>query len=851
MIISNIFPCVACLSVLVGSVAMAQDCTDQQLLVQRVVPFLKGRIEFSLNPALTKRFMVDAENGNVKISAGETKNLAPALGYYLRHGCGSHWSWNGNRMEMKLPLSKFHAEIQAPWAWRYAYNYCTLSYTCAFWGTREWEQEIDRMALNGMTHMLVQAGLEKVWQLTLRELGYPEDRIRAFIPNPASAAWWNMGNLEGLGGPLSQGEIDREGELGRFIVQRMVSLGIQPVLQGFVGLLPHDFDKYYKGTDARYFPQGKWVSGFQRPTVIDPTTKDYTRIAEVWYRNLERVYGLKAKAFGGDLFHEGGNSKGVDLASVAGAVQNSMQKASPGSVWVLQHWGSNPSPTLLSGLDDDKAVVVSLANRLETATDGSTIRSFCGKSWVWCELSNFGGKHALYGSLKALAHLGDLQKSPEKERLLGVGTISEGLETNPIFYDLLFDRFWTDRQKNMSDEELKLWIAAYVQRRYGAASEDASQAWNILERSVYTPVSGQTDCLESILCARPGRHVDRASSWASGRPYYQPKEVQEAALLMLKAGESISALWGQETFRYDVVDVVRQFLADIARPLLAAAMDAWEKKDEAAFNQYAGDFLGLIAATDELCGTHPMWRLGRACEMARAKGKTPEEKKGMEIACKRLYTTWSGKIDALNDYAHRQLQGLLKDYYLTRWNIFFTAHRDALAGKLPEQDVMSTVARQLNEFEPAWAANDTPYSSKPEGDTKSVAYDIMNRFMPVAASVSSWNQIGRQWKLDPQTGVLEFNVSDSIQELGTYAATFVWRNGNNALSISKVCLFEGDKPVSGDVHAGYTGVKNEANTYIIRIDKLRTNLDVYKLKAEVEGVGGGDSSGVLLFRKIK
>ena len=87
MIISNIFPCVACLSVLVGSVAMAQDCIDQQLLVQRVAPFLKGRVEFSLNPALTKRFMVDAENGNVKISAGETKNLAPALGYYLRHGC--------------------------------------------------------------------------------------------------------------------------------------------------------------------------------------------------------------------------------------------------------------------------------------------------------------------------------------------------------------------------------------------------------------------------------------------------------------------------------------------------------------------------------------------------------------------------------------------------------------------------------------------------------------------------------------------------------------------------------------------------------------------------------------------
>lgn len=841
----------ACLAVCVAPACLAQDVTAPQALVQRVVPELAGKVDFVLNPALGNRFTIESGKDKLRLSAGEEKNLAPALGYYLRHGCGAHWSWNGNRLAAS-PLQKdFRADVKAPWAWRYAYNYCTLSYTCAFWGKQEWEREIDRMALNGMTHMLVQAGLEKVWQLTLRELGYPEDRVIAFIPNPASAAWWNMGNLEGAGGPLSQGQIDREAELGRFVVDRMTSLGMQPVLQGFVGLLPHDFDQYYKGTDARYFPQGKWVAGFQRPTVIDPTTKDYTKIAEIWYRNLEKVYGIQAKAFGGDLFHEGGNSKGIDLAAAARAVQNSMQKASPGSVWVLQHWGGNPSPNLLGGLDNDKAVVVSLSNHLKTATDGNTIRSFCGKPWVWCELSNFGGKHSLYGSLKALGNLGNLQKSPEKDLLLGVGIISEGLETNPIFYDLLYDRFWTDKGKNFSEAELKDWIDDYVKRRYGVASEQASRAWEVLERSVYTPASGQTDCLESILCAKPSRHVDRASSWGNGRVYYQPKEVEDAAGLLLAAAQKDPELWKQETFCNDVVDVVRQFLSDIARPLLAAAMDAYDRKDADSFGELSGQFLGLIAATDELCGTHPMWRLGRTCEMARAKGGTPEEKRAMEIACKRLYTTWSGKIDALNDYAYRQLQGLMKDYYLKRWTIFFDAHRQALTGCLPADGVMPFVTSRLHEFEPSWAENGAYYEARPEGDLRQISRSIMERFTPVARNVASWNQVGQQWMLDPKTGILEFNVSDMVLEPGTYAASFVWRSGNNALAIRKVALYEGNKLVSEDVHNGRTGISHEANTYTICVDKLRTNLDVYTLKAEVEGVGGGNSSGELIFRKIK
>ena len=70
------------------------------------------------------------------------------------------------------------------------------------------------------------AGLPKVWQLTLRELGMDEAQIRAFIPDLAATAWWAMGNLEGTGGPVPKEVVERDAALGRFLVREMRALGI-------------------------------------------------------------------------------------------------------------------------------------------------------------------------------------------------------------------------------------------------------------------------------------------------------------------------------------------------------------------------------------------------------------------------------------------------------------------------------------------------------------------------------------------------------------------------------------------------------------------------------------------------
>ena len=301
-----------------------------------------------------------ADGGRIVVAGPSEGDKALALGAYLRDVAEGHWSWCGSRFPETLPLPAARTAVARSGAIALAYNYCTLCYTAGYRGESWWREEIDRLALYGFNRALVIAGLPKVWQLTLRELGMDEAQIRAFIPDLAATAWWAMGNLEGTGGPVPQEVVERDAALGRFLVHEMRALGIEPVLQGFTGLLPsamgRDPARYGLG-GVRFFEQGTW-GGLQRPVVMDPTDPAFARLAEVWYRNLFRVYGTdRAAAFAGDLFHEGGNSEGVDVTAAFRAVQAAQQKASPGATWMVQAWGKNPTDEMVAGLDPALSLV--------------------------------------------------------------------------------------------------------------------------------------------------------------------------------------------------------------------------------------------------------------------------------------------------------------------------------------------------------------------------------------------------------------------------------------------------------------------------------------------------------------
>ncbi len=62
----------------------------------------------------------------------------------------------------------------------------------------------------------------------------------------------------------------------------------------------------------------------------------------------------------------------------------------------------------------------------------------------------------------------------------------------------------------------------------------------------------------------------------------------------------------------------------------------------------------------------------------------------------------------LHDYAHREWQGLLKDFYKPRWERWFDTRLADWGGKVPDIDFYAS--------EEAWTLDDRHYRDTPEGD---------------------------------------------------------------------------------------------------------------------------------------
>ena len=698
--------------------ACAQDTAEKTLaaLVERVTPQYAGQVHFRIDEGMQAPIIRSSEKGELIICAPNRREGARAYGYYLRHLAGVHLSWNGdNTSAAQFVAPEQPVEVPPTLPLNYAFNYTAMSYTAAHWSRERWLQEIDRLALNGFHYVLVTPGLEKVWRDFLSELGFAEQNTR-YLAHPCYSAWWHMGNLEGAGAPVSHELIESEAQLGRDIVQRITELGMEPVLQGYVGFVPSGItlDK------TLLAPQGTWVAGYKRSALLRADKPEFQRVAKIWYRHLEEVYGYRAHAYAGDLFHEGGNARRLPLAKMSAGVQQAMQEASPGALWMLQAWASNPLPELLAGLTPEHTVILALQKDLSPGVN--ITRNYGGMRYVWCELANFGGKQGLYGGVDVLE-----QMSGNAGGASGFGLLSEGLETNPLYYELFYERL-----NNRGIIDRVSFLKRYIRTRYGSSDYRLLLATQLLASSVYTPDAEREGGLENIMCARPGFEVDKVSTWSNPTPYYAPKDVLLAGRLMLLAAQSEPGLAQRDTFRYDLADLCRQALGDRARATLPRCKAAWEKGDMAAYRQERDKFCALFTQAAQTLATHKDFLLGEFLRGAETRAPQGGE---MTLQLRRLITMWSEQPSSLNDYAHRQFSELMAGYYLPRWQAFFDSLEAGEAdGKLREEvntnNGEENIYRALENarvdaVEQAFPTADIPLLTEPQGDLLKLAAEIL------------------------------------------------------------------------------------------------------------------------------
>ena len=305
------------LTVIFVRVCMAGEPAAVEALIGRVIPGRSAAFEIRYIPAADGHDVYELDQHGSKIVLGGNTNtsLSMAFRVYLRDYCHASISRTGDQLDLPpiLPPVRKPVRVVSPYAYRFLFNYCTFDYTMAFWDWPRWQREIDWMAMHGVNLALAIVGQEAVWQRTLRRMGYHGQEIRAFIAGPAFTAWWLMGNLEGWGGPVSQAWIDSQKALQQKILRRFRELDIQPVLQGFYGMVPHSLAGKYPR--ANIHNPGTW-GRFLRPGMLLPDDPMFPGMAAIYYAEQKRLYGV-AHFFQGDPFHEGGDPSGVDLSAAA------------------------------------------------------------------------------------------------------------------------------------------------------------------------------------------------------------------------------------------------------------------------------------------------------------------------------------------------------------------------------------------------------------------------------------------------------------------------------------------------------------------------------------------------------
>jgi alpha-N-acetylglucosaminidase len=672
---------------------MAGDFDGVAGIVKRRVPWLDGHIVFNKieNDALGKSagqgekniggdegFILSSAGGKIVVSATGRNAAAEGLDWYLKYYCHRSMSHMGDNLApvASVPMVKDPVTIRAVARYRHALNYCTYNYSMSFYTWKDWERELDWMALNGVNLMLVANGEEAVWQNVLRRFGgYSEKEILDFITGPAFNAWWLMGNIQGWGGPMPQTQIDGRVQMVQQMLARMKELGIEPVMPCFFGMVPSTLKDKSK---AHVIVQGTW-GAFTRPDILDPSDTLFSRLAGIFYEETKRLYGKDIHFFSGDPFHEGGITEGVDLGAAGQRIQRSMQDYFPGSVWVLQGWQANPRKEMLAGLDRSKVLVQELFG--ETTNNWEKRQAYEGTPFVWCMITNYGERPGLFGKLQRYADEPYRARHGEYSKYLaGVGIMPEGIDNNPVSYDLMLEVGWHEERMDVED-----WIRQYTWYRYGRLDTSVVRAWTLLLQTVYSSPEGyQEGPPENVLCARPALKIKSVSTWGTLRKNYDTALFAQAVQLFDQAA---GRLKGSETYRIDRINFLRQVLANRADIGFAKIVETYGARDSVAFKKAAAKFLTLHDQSDALLKEDPYYSLERYKRDALAAGQTPGEKKNNLLNALMLITYWGmndRKEDNLHEYAYKEWSGMMKSFYKRRWEMYLNWLLKDLRGEKAE-----------------------------------------------------------------------------------------------------------------------------------------------------------------------
>ncbi|KAG2244230.1 hypothetical protein Bca52824_093940 [Brassica carinata] len=693
-------------------------------LLQRLIPTHSHSFEFTIISkdvcGGSSCFIIEHHDGSrrtgpeIVIKGTTGVEIASGLHWYLKYKCNAYVSWDktGGIQVASVPnpghlprLDSKRILIRRPVPWNYYQNVVTSSYSYVWWGWERWEREIDWMALQGVNLPLAFTGQEAIWLKVFKRFNISKEDLDDYFGGPAFLAWARMGNLHAWGGPLSRNWLSDQLILQKQILSRMLELGMTPVLPSFSGNVPSALRKIYPGANITRLDDWNTVDGDTRwccTYLLNPSDPLFIKIGEAFIRQQTEEYGEITNIYNCDTFNENTppTSEPEYISSLGAAVYKAMSKGNKNAVWLMQGWlFSSDSEfwkppqmkALLHSVPFGKMIVLDLFADVKPIWNTSA--QFYGTPYIWCMLHNFGGNIEMYGNLDSISSGPVDARVSENSTMVGVGMCMEGIEHNPVVYELMSEMAFRDEKV-----DVQKWLKSYARRRYMKQNDKVDAAWEILYHTVYSCTDGVADHNTDFIVKLPDwdpssslhgtdtymistepyetkrrfLFEDNSSDLPKAHLWYSTKEVIKALRLFLEAGDD---LFGSLPYRYDMVDLTRQVLSKLANKVYMEAVTAFANKDIESLRRFSKKFLELIKDIDVLLASDDNFLLGTWLESAKKLARNSWERKQYEWNARTQVTMWYDSKDVnqskLHDYANKFWSGLLEDYYLPRATLYF------------------------------------------------------------------------------------------------------------------------------------------------------------------------------------
>lgn len=684
--------------------------------LQRNIPDFKDSFTVKFEERDKDFFSITAQNGKIHVKANNYISAFHGIYCYLKEYCNVQLSWCANQeihiSSLVMFDGEFHKEIEQKY--RVYMNYCTLDYSMCWWDFERWEKEIDFMAMNGINMPLAVVGTEAVWYETLLQFGFTKKEALDFISGPAFWAWQLMTNIEGYLPPENEKYVYERLELGRKILQRYLEFGMYPIQQGFSGHVPVLLRKKYP--KAKILMQNGWCR-YPKTAQLDPLDPLFFEFGTVYLNKMNELLG-NHHFIACDPFHEGTPPKSsrAYLNDVGKAINRLYENFDSESVWVMQAWTMRKH--IVKAVPKNRLLILDLNSEKTPQNDNCW-----GYPVVSGMLHDFGGKNSMQGKLKKHSENAYLKLKNGGANVVGSGMFMEGIEQNPVVYDLQFELLTTAQAI-----DLDKWLDKYILRRYGKFDKTLRKAWEILLETCYRSDGYEENAVGSVVASRPQMIPTQAGPCCKNKLYYDTDKFEKAVELYLSVSEDFKESDG---YQYDLCDLTRQAMSNRFHKEQIKFAAAYKKKNISAVEEIAKKQLSLLADMDTLLSHRKEFCFSRWINDCHNLATDEKEKRYFDINARTLLTSW-GDIRSttwsLYDYAWREWSGLIKEYYYKRWKMFynkvlyclknkkilFIINGDGYIGRFWYKSYL--FGKKLNKFELSWLKDYKEYPEPKNSD---------------------------------------------------------------------------------------------------------------------------------------